>query len=124
VISITLVVQGLTLGPLIRKLNVGVDWGAREEEQSAKLALTKAAARLVSSRMMLPLILLPAFGIAVALTLTGYLITGILLFVAALAFRYAIRRSSRGFVLTRALESADFYADAMKSGILKTEKQP
>ena len=84
----------------------------------------KAAARLVSSRMMLPLILLPAFGIAVALTLTGYLVTGILLFAGALAFRYAIRRSSRGFVLTRALESADFYADAMKSGILKTEKQP
>jgi hypothetical protein len=78
----------------------------------------KAAARLVSSRMMLPLILLPAFGIAVALTLTGYLITGILLFAAALAFRYAIRRSSRGFVLTRALEDAGFYQQVVAAGVL------
>jgi len=43
VISVTLVVQGLTLAPLIRKLNVGTDWSAQEEEQAAKLALTKAA---------------------------------------------------------------------------------
>ena len=44
----------------------------------------KKAAQLVSSRMMLPLILLPVLGLAVALALTGYLITGVLLFVAAL----------------------------------------
>jgi len=82
----------------------------------------KAAARLVSSRMMLPLILLPAFGIAVALTLTGYLITGILLFVAALAFRYAIRRSSRGFILTRSLEDSAFYEQVVAVGILAVTK--
>jgi NhaP-type Na+/H+ or K+/H+ antiporter len=43
VIAVTLVVQGLTLGPLIRKLNVGADWSGQEEENRAKLALTKAA---------------------------------------------------------------------------------
>jgi CPA1 family monovalent cation:H+ antiporter len=43
VIAVTLVVQGLTLAPLIRKLKVGTDWSGREEEHRAKLALTKAA---------------------------------------------------------------------------------
>jgi CPA1 family monovalent cation:H+ antiporter len=43
VIAVTLVVQGLTLGPLIRKLKVGTDWSGHEEERRAKLALTKAA---------------------------------------------------------------------------------
>ncbi len=43
VIAATLVVQGLTLAPLIRRLRVGTDWSGQEEEQHAKLALTKAA---------------------------------------------------------------------------------
>ena len=68
--------------------------------------------------MMLPLILLPVFGIAVAAALAGYFIAGALLFVAALAFRYAVRRSSRGFVLTRALEDARFYEQVFAAGVL------
>jgi CPA1 family monovalent cation:H+ antiporter len=43
VIAVTLVVQGLTLAPLIRTLKVGTDWSGHEEEQRAQLALTKAA---------------------------------------------------------------------------------
>jgi CPA1 family monovalent cation:H+ antiporter len=43
VIAVTLVVQGLTLAPLIRVLKVGADWSADEELQRAKLALGKAA---------------------------------------------------------------------------------
>jgi Na+/H+ antiporter len=43
VIAVTLVVQGLTLAPLIRKLNVGADWSGQKEENSAKLALTRVA---------------------------------------------------------------------------------
>lgn len=78
----------------------------------------KAAARLVSSRMMLPLILLPMFGIAVALALTGYLIAGILLFVAAIGFRYLVRRTSRNFVLLRSLEDSRFYENAVAASVL------
>jgi len=43
VIAVTLVVQGLTLAPLIRALKVGTDWSGHEEERRAKLLLTKAA---------------------------------------------------------------------------------
>jgi len=43
VIAVTLVVQGLTLKPLIRRLKLGRDWSLQEEQQRAKMALGKAA---------------------------------------------------------------------------------
>jgi monovalent cation/hydrogen antiporter len=43
VIAVTLVLQGLTLAPLIRRLKVGTDWSIQEEEQRARLAMGKAA---------------------------------------------------------------------------------
>jgi CPA1 family monovalent cation:H+ antiporter len=43
VIAVTLVLQGLTLKPLIRTLKVGRDWSLQEEQQRATLALGKAA---------------------------------------------------------------------------------
>ena len=43
VITVTLVVQGLTLAPLIRRLKLGADLGAREEHRLARLAMGRAA---------------------------------------------------------------------------------
>lgn len=43
VIAVTLVVQGLSLPLLIRRLKVATDWSIHEEEHRAKLALTRAA---------------------------------------------------------------------------------
>ncbi len=43
VIAVTLVLQGLTLKPLIRSLRLGTDWSLQEESQRAKMALGKAA---------------------------------------------------------------------------------
>ncbi len=43
VIAVTLVLQGLTLAPLIRTLQVGSDWSEQEEQQRARMALTHAA---------------------------------------------------------------------------------
>jgi hypothetical protein len=82
----------------------------------------KAAAKLVSARMMLPLILLPVLGLAVALALTGYLVSGVLLFIAGLVFRYFVRRSSRGFVLTHSIENPAFYQQVVTAGILTATK--
>ena len=42
-IAVTLVLQGLTLAPLIRMLGIGTDWTALEEEREARLALARAA---------------------------------------------------------------------------------
>ncbi len=81
----------------------------------------EAAARMLAARLMLPLVLLPLFGIAVALALVGRWALGGLAFVAALALRYAVRRTAPGFVLQRALEDERFYAEALAAGLLHLE---
>jgi NhaP-type Na+/H+ or K+/H+ antiporter len=43
VITVTLVLQGLTVAPLIRRLKVGDDWSARDEHRNASNALAEAA---------------------------------------------------------------------------------
>ena len=43
VIAVTLVVQGLSLPPLIRRLKVGTDWSLHDEHQHARMALGAAA---------------------------------------------------------------------------------
>jgi len=78
-----------------------------------------AAARMVSARLMLPFALLPVMGLGVALALVGHFIVGALVFLAALALRFAVRRSAPGFVLQRALADERFYAEALASGLLK-----
>ena len=51
VIAVTLVLQGLTLKPLIRVLRLGTDWSFQEERQRAKMALGKAAIAAIDALM-------------------------------------------------------------------------
>lgn len=80
-----------------------------------------AAARMVSARLMLPFVLLPIFGVGVALALMGQYIAGLLTFAAAFALRFLVRRTAHGFVLQRALEDERFYHDAVAAGLLETK---
>jgi hypothetical protein len=77
-----------------------------------------AAARFVSGRAMLPLVMLPILGLGVALALVGYLIAGIAVFLVALAIRFLVKRSSDGFLLWRALRDAEFYQQVRAAGVL------
>ena len=77
-----------------------------------------AAARLMSGRLLLPLVLLPLLGLGVGLALAGYLFTGIAVFVAALGLRLLVHASSRGFVLSRCLQDAAFYEEMRRTGVL------
>ena len=81
----------------------------------------EGAARLVSGRMMLPFFLLPVLGLGVGLALAGWLVLGIVVFVTALVFRYAVRASSQGFVVTRALQDPAFYDQVRAAGLLAIE---
>jgi hypothetical protein len=94
---------------------------AYREGRARALVERRAAARFVSARMMLPLILPPVLGGAVALALTGFLFWGAALFVLAFAFRALVRASSQGFVVSRALEQPRFYDEAIASGLLRVE---
>lgn len=80
------------------------------------------AAKLVSARLMLPFVLLPLLGLAVALALTGRLFLGAAIFLLVLVFRYLVRASSQGFVLTRALQDAAFYEQVRASGVLSVQQ--
>ena len=79
----------------------------------------EAAARFVSGRAMLPLVLLPILGLGVALALVGYLVPGISVFVLALILRFMVKRSSDGFLLWRALRDEQFYRQVLAAQVLK-----
>lgn len=78
----------------------------------------KAAARFLAARAMLPFVLLPLFGIAVALALTGRWILGATVFLAGLGLRALVRASAPSYVLTRALGDAAFYDEAVAAGLV------
>jgi hypothetical protein len=80
-----------------------------------------AAARFVAGRAMLPLVMLPLLGLGVALALVGYLVAGVIVFLAALALRTVVRRSSNGFLLWRALRDEDFYRQVVAAQVLTIE---
>ena len=81
-----------------------------------------AAARFVAGRAMLPLVLLPVLGLGVALALVGHVIAGAAVFIAALALRFLVRRSSDGFLLWRALNDAEFYRQVVSARVLCVEE--
>ena len=79
------------------------------------------AARLVSARLLLPFVVLPVLGVAVALALLGHWLIGALVFALALAARHLVRASSRGYVVFRALEDACFYREMVAAQVIRIE---
>lgn len=82
----------------------------------------EAAARFVSGRAMLPLVLLPILGLGVALAVVGYVWAGISVFLLALLIRFLVKRSAEGFLLWRALRDAEFYQQVLAAGVLSLEQ--
>ena len=77
------------------------------------------AGRFVSGRLMLPFLLLPLFGLAVGLALMQAWPWAVAVLITAYALRHAVRASSPGFVLRRALADAAFYGEAQDRGLLR-----
>jgi hypothetical protein len=77
-----------------------------------------AAARFVSARLLLPLVMLPMLGVGVALALTGWIWTGLLVIAIATLAPVLIKRSAPHFVITQALQDSRFYHDATAAGLL------
>lgn len=51
VIAVTLIGQGLTLTPLIRRLKLGVDWSMVEEQQQVRRAMSAAAVAAIDAHL-------------------------------------------------------------------------
>lgn len=79
----------------------------------------KQAARLLASRLLLPLITLPVLGAGVALALIGWLWTALAVIAAAIIVPRLIKRSAPNFLLTQMLEDAQQYEAICKAGVMQ-----
>jgi hypothetical protein len=79
------------------------------------------AARLLSARLLLPLMMLPVLGAGVALALLGWLWTGLGAIALGILVPRLIKRSAPHFLLTQVLEDAALYDDVCASGVMRTE---
>jgi len=77
------------------------------------------AARYISARLLLPLVMMPVLGIGIALALTGWIWTGVTVLVLGIITPRLIKRSAPHFVLTQALEDERIYRDVTQSNILR-----
>ncbi len=77
------------------------------------------SARFLSARLLLPLVMMPVVGIGIALALTGWIYTGILIMAAGIVAPRLIKRSAPHFVLTQALEDPRVYDEVVSTGILR-----
>ena len=78
-----------------------------------------AAAKFVSARLLLPLVMLPVLGIGTALALAYSVWLGLLIIGIGTIAPVLIRRSAPHFVLTQALNDSRFYDDVVASGLLE-----
>ena len=78
-----------------------------------------AAARFMSARLLLPLVMLPVLGLGTALALAYSAWIGLAIIGLGTLLPILIKRSAPHFVLTQALEDPAFFEDASKSGLLE-----
>jgi hypothetical protein len=78
-----------------------------------------AAARYLSARLLLPLVMLPILGIGVALALVGWIWTGLAIVAGGTIAPIIIKRSAPHFVITQALQDSASYDDVVASGLLQ-----
>ena len=81
----------------------------------------RGAAKFMSARLLLPLVMLPVMGLGVALALVGWLATGLSLLAAGILIPLLIKRSASRFLLTQALEDERFYDEVTAAGILRVK---
>src|ERR1044072_2507010 len=78
----------------------------------------KGAARFVSRRLLLPLIMMPILGIGTALAIIGGIWPGLSIIAVGTIVPLFIKVGAPQFVMTQSLQDARFYSDAYRDGIL------
>jgi hypothetical protein len=78
-----------------------------------------AAARLLSARLLLPLLTLPVLGLGVALALTGWIGSGLAIIAAGIIVPRLIKRSAPRFLLTQALQDPALFDEMVQSGVMQ-----
>jgi hypothetical protein len=78
-----------------------------------------AAARFVSARLLLPLVMLPVLGLGTALALAYSAWIGLAIIGVGTLVPILIKRSAPHFVLTQALHDPAFFNEVSESGLLE-----
>jgi len=82
------------------------------------------AARYLSARLLLPLVMLPILGVGVALALTGWIWTGLAIIAVGILAPRLIKRSAPRFLLTQAIQDERVYREVTQSNILQISIHP
>jgi len=79
----------------------------------------QGAARHLSSRLLLPFVMMPVLGIGVALALVGWIFCGFAIIALGIIAPQLIKRSAPHFVFQQALNDPAVYEEVTKSGLLR-----
>jgi predicted membrane-bound spermidine synthase len=78
-----------------------------------------AAARYLSARLLLPLVMLPVLGTGVGAALLGWIWTGLAIIALAIVVPRLIKRSAATFLLREALQDERVYQELTRTDILR-----
>jgi hypothetical protein len=79
----------------------------------------RGAARFISARLLLPLVMMPILGIGVAVALVGWFFTGLAIIALGIAAPQLIKRSAPHFLLQQSLADERIYEELARSGVLR-----
>ena len=79
----------------------------------------KGAARFLSARLLLPLVMMPILGIGVAVALVGWFFTGLTIILFGIVAPQLIKRSAPHFLFQQALHDPALYDELTRADILR-----
>src|SRR5262249_53948444 len=79
----------------------------------------QAAGRLLSARLLLPLVMMPVVGAGVALALIGWTYTGLAVIALGVIAPRLIKRSAPGFLLQNALGDPRLFEELSRQKVLR-----
>ena len=79
----------------------------------------RGAARFLSARLLLPLVMMPILGIGVAVALVGWFFTGLAIIALGIVAPQLIKRSAPHFLLQQALHDPAVYDELRQANVLR-----
>jgi hypothetical protein len=77
------------------------------------------AARYLSTRLLLPFVMLPVLGVGIALALVGWIVAGLAVIAAGIIVPRLIKRSAPHILFQNALEDERIYEELRRVNVLR-----
>lgn len=79
----------------------------------------KSAARFLSARLLLPLVMMPILGSGVAVALVGWFFTGLAIILFGIVAPQLIKRSAPHFLFQQALHDPALYEELTRADVMR-----